>query len=254
MVGCAARAGLTAIALTDHDTLGGVAAAQEEGERLGVRVIGGCEFSVSAPWGEMHVLGYFLPAHSADLESFLERCREDRLRRGRIMVDKLRMLHVPITFDDVLRQSGGGAVGRPHVARAVVAAGSARDINDAFDRYLGRGRPAYADKTLPPLREVTRIVHATGGLVSAAHLKDRATRSVLERFRADGLDAIEARHPSHGPDQRARLTALARSLGLLRTGGSDWHGDSLIEGSHGAIGSQEVPAEWLGALEARLAA
>ena len=150
--------------------------------------------------------------------------------------------------------SGGGAVGRPHVARALVRSGAAPDVNGAFDRYLGRGRPAFVEKVLPAFRDVARIVHAVGGLVSAAHLKDRATRSVLERFRADGLDAVEVRHPSHGPDQRNRLTSLALGLGLLRTGGSDWHGETLIDGSHGAIGSQDVPAEWLGALEARLAA
>lgn len=250
----AARVGLAAMALTDHDTLGGVAAAQEAGLTLGVRVIGGCEFSVAAPWGEMHVLGLFLPPDSAELNSFLVNCREDRIRRGRAMVDRLQALGVRIEFDDVLRVSGGGAVGRPHVARALVAAGIVADVNLAFDRFLGRGRPAFVDKALPAFKDVARIVHAVGGLVSAAHLKDRATRGVLERFRADGLDAVEIRHPSHGPDQRSRLSALALGLGLLRTGGSDWHGEALIDGSHGAIGSQDVPAEWLGALEAKLAA
>ena len=250
----AARVGLGAIALTDHDTLDGVAAAQAAGARLGVRVVGGCEFSVLAPWGEMHVLGYFLPPDSAELNAFLERCRADRIRRGRVMVERLQALGIAISFDDVLRMSGGGAVGRPHVARALIAAGAVPDINSAFDRYLGRHRPAFVEKALPGFAEVARIVHAVGGLVSAAHLKDRATRSLLERFRNDGLDAVETRHPSHGPDQRARLTDFANGLGLLRTGGSDWHGETLIDGSHGAIGSQDVPAEWLGALEARVAA
>ena len=250
----AARVGLAAIALTDHDTIGGVAAAQAAGAGLGVRVVGGCEFSVLAPWGEMHVLGYFLPPDSPELNDFLEKCRADRVRRGRAMVERLQGLGITISFEDVLRMSGGGAVGRPHVARALMAAGIVPDINSAFDRYLGRHRPAFVEKALPAFSEVARIVHAVGGLVSAAHLKDRATRSLLERFRRDGLDAVETRHPSHGPDQRARLTDFANALGLLRTGGSDWHGEMLIDGSHGAIGSQDVPAEWLGALEARLAA
>jgi predicted metal-dependent phosphoesterase TrpH len=246
--------GLSAIALTDHDTMAGVPEAQAAGSALGVRVIGGCEFSVAAPWGEMHVIGYFLPTGSDPLESFLLRCREDRVRRGRAMVEKLQALGIGVTFDDVLLVAGGGAVGRPHVARALVTAHAARDLNDAFDRFLGRGRPAFVEKNLPQFREVARVVHAEGGLVSAAHLKDRATRSILERFRAEGLDAVETRHPSHGPDQRARLTDLALGLGLLRTGGSDWHGDALADATHGTIGSQSVPAEWLGALEARRAA
>ncbi len=251
MVERAAAAGLSAIALTDHDTLAGIPAALSAGERLGVQVIGGCEFSVAAPWGEMHVLGYFLPADSSELDTFLERCRADRIRRAEEMVRRLQGLGVMVTFEDVLHEAAGGALGRPHVARAVVRADAASDINQAFDRYLGRGRPAYVDKTLPALREVADIVHPIGGVLSAAHLKDRGTRPVLERFRDEGLDAVEIRHPSHSSDQRARLTGIARVLQLGRSGGSDWHGDALTDGDHSTIGSQQVPAEWLGMLEAR---
>jgi predicted metal-dependent phosphoesterase TrpH len=251
VVSRAAAAGISAIALTDHDTLAGVAAAMAAGERLGVRVIGGCEFSCAAPWGEMHVLGYFLPGASDTLDAFLAGCRADRVRRARAMVDRLRRLGIELTFEDVLHASGGGALGRPHVARALVARGAARDITEAFDKYLGRGRPGFVEKTLPAFREVARIAHSVGGLVSAAHLKDRATRPVLERFRDEGLDALEVRHPSHSPEVRERLAGLATELGLLPTGGSDWHGESEAEGSHGSIGSQDVPAAWLDALEAR---
>jgi predicted metal-dependent phosphoesterase TrpH len=245
----AAAVGLSAIALTDHDTLGGVAAAVAEGERLGVRVVGGCEFSCAAPWGEMHVLGYFLPESSAALDAFLAGCRADRVRRARAMVDKLRRLGVEITFDDVLQVSAGAAMGRPHVARALVNKGAATDLSNAFDRYLGRGRPGFVDKVLPTFREVARMAHSVGGLVSAAHLKDRASRTVLERFRNEGLDAIEVRHPSHSAEVRARLAQLADELGLLATGGSDWHGETAAEGDHGTIGSQQVPLGWLEALE-----
>jgi hypothetical protein len=247
----AAAAGLAAIALTDHDTLAGVPAAVEAGTRLGVQVIGGCEFSVSAPWGEMHLLGYFLPGESLDLEEFLVRCRSDRVRRAQEMVRLLQGMGVSIAFDDVLVAARGGALGRPHVARAIVRSGAATDIHQAFDHYLGRGRPAYVDKILPSLREVAELVHGVGGIVSAAHLKDRATRAVLERFREDGLDAVEVRHPSHSPEQRARLTGLANALRLGRSGGSDWHGDQLTDTDHATIGSQQVPAEWLELLAAR---
>jgi predicted metal-dependent phosphoesterase TrpH len=242
-------AGLTAIALTDHDTVAGVPAAVAAGARLGLRVVGGCEFSSAAPWGEMHVLGYFLPSDSAALESFLERCRADRVRRGREMVTRLQRLGVPLEFDDVLRQSKGAAVGRPHVARAIVTQGSAIDVSDAFDRYIGRGRPAFVDKTLPTFREIADLVHSVRGLVSVAHLKERGTRSFLERLKREGLDAVETRHPSHYPELRARLTDIAMRLGLLRTGGSDWHGDPEPGETHGALGSQDVPLEWLERLE-----
>ncbi|MBA3443304.1 MAG: PHP domain-containing protein [Gemmatimonadales bacterium] len=245
----ARAAGLRAIALTDHDTLGGIPEALAAGERFGVRVVGGCEFSAAAPWGEMHVIGYFLPSDSPELDAFLERCRADRVRRAQEMVERLLRLGVGLSFESVLRESGGGAVGRPHVARAIVRHGGAIDMGDAFDRYLGRGRPAFVEKTLPAFRTITELVHADGGLVSVAHLKERGTRSFIERLKGEGLDAVETRHPSHDPDLRARLTDIALKLGLLRTGGSDWHGDPEPGVTHGTIGSQHVPHEWLDRLD-----
>jgi predicted metal-dependent phosphoesterase TrpH len=237
------------MSLTDHDTVAGVPAALAAGERLGVRVVSGCEFSTAAPWGEMHVLAYFLPTDSAPLEAFLERCRADRMRRARAMVDRLQTMGLSLDFDDVLRQARGGAVGRPHVARAIVRGGGAGGMSEAFDRYIGRGRPAFVEKTLPTFAEVADLVHSVRGIVSVAHLKDRGTRSFLERLKGQGLDAVETRHPSHDPDIRARLTDIALALGLLRTGGSDWHGDPEPGEAHGALGSQEVPLEWLERLD-----
>ena len=249
MVRRAAAVGLRAIALTDHDTLAGVSAALAAGERYGIRVVGGCEFSAAAPWGEMHVLGYFLPANSTALETFLERCRADRVRRAQEMVQHLQRLGVELSFESVLEESAGGAVGRPHVARAIVRHGGAIDLSDAFDRFIGRGRPAFVEKTLPEFRSIAELVHATGGVVSVAHLKERGTRTLIERLKGEGLDAVETRHPSHDPDLRARLTDITLRLGLLRTGGSDWHGDPEPGVTHGTIGSQHVPLEWLDRLD-----
>jgi len=249
VVSRARAAGLAAIALTDHDTLAGVPEALAAGERLGVRVVAGCEFSVAAPWGEMHVLGYLLPADSVELEQFLERCRADRRRRAEEMVSQLQRLGVDLSFESVLQESGGAALGRPHVARALVRQGGAADPNDAFDRFIGRGKPAFVEKTLPAFAAVSQVVHAAGGVVSAAHLKERGTRAIIHRLKDEGLDAVETRHPSHDPDVRARLTDIAIELGLLRTGGSDWHGDPGPGVTHGAMGSQQVPAEWLDRLD-----
>ena len=214
-------------------------------------MVSSCEFSVAAPWGEMHVLGYFLPPESEELETFLVRCRTDRVRRARAMVQRLVALGIGISDDDVLAEADGGALGRPHVARALVRKGAAHSLNDAFDRYLGRNRPAYIEKTLPTFADVAARVHRVGGVVSAAHLKDRATRSVLTRLQGEGLDAVETRHPRHDPDARARITDLALELRLARTGGSDWHGDSTENETHARIGSQDVPMAWLDALAER---
>jgi predicted metal-dependent phosphoesterase TrpH len=245
----AAAAGLGAIALTDHDTLAGLPAALDAGVRLGVRVVAGCEFSVAATWGEMHVLGYFLPLDWQPLDQFLARCRADRERRGAEMVAKLRAIGLEVTLEDLVAEAGGGAVGRPHVARALVRRGAVADVQAAFDRFIGRGRPCFVEKRLPGFRQVAELVHAGGGIVSAAHLKERGTRAVLAALREQGLDAVETRHPTHDPELRARLTDHALALGLLRSGGSDWHGDSLDLTPGGRLGGQEVPAEWLDLLE-----
>lgn len=243
--------GLSAIALTDHDTIAGLPEAMAAGARLGLAVVGGCEFSVGVSWGEMHCLGYFLPPDSAELDAFLVEARADRERRMRAMIHKLTVAGAPITDDDVLREAAGGSVGRPHVARALVQAGHVASVNAAFDKYLGRGRVAYVDKALPPFREVASLVHRIGGIVSAAHLKDRGTRQHLGRLADEGLDAVEVRHPSHDAETRLRLADLAQLLGLGVSGGSDWHGDGPDGHGHAEMGSQDVPPEWLDQLEAQ---
>ncbi len=239
---------MTVIALTDHDTLAGVGAATAAGERLGVRVIPSCEFSVAAPWGEMHLLGYFLPPDDPGLEAFLARQREHRATRARQIVERLNRLGVRLSVEDVRRESAGSALGRPHVARALVATGGARDVQSAFDRWLGRHRPAYVPKRLSSVREVTALIRAVGGVASGAHLGARATERHLETLQQDGMEAVEVLHPSHREDTAARIEAAARRLGLAPTGGSDWHGAS--EGrSRVALGSIRVPSAWLEALE-----
>ena len=239
------------MALTDHDTTAGLPEAIREGERVGVRVIVGCEFSVKAPWGELHMLGYFLPAADPRLEAFLCETRAARERRGEQMVARLHKLGIPIDLADVTAQAAGGAVGRPHVARALVARGASVDISDAFDRYLGRGRPAYVEKPLPTLPRVTQLVHEVGGVTVAAHLGERGSEGQVRAFAEQGLDGLEVRHPSHSAADEARLQRLADRLGLAVSGGSDWHGDTEF-GHHGAgLGELEVPATWLDELERR---
>ena len=147
----------------------------------------------------------------------------------------------------------GGALGRPHVARVLVELGASTDINDAFGRYLGRGRPAYVEKPLPTLRQVADLVHAVGGVAVAAHLADRASEGQIRQFQADGLDGLEVRHPSHSEATERRLAALAERLGLGVSGGSDWHGDIELGDAHAGLGEMDVPLEWLDRLDERRA-
>ena len=251
MVRRAQAAGLAAIALPDHDTPDGVAEARRAGAALGVRIVAGCEFSVKAPWGELHVLGYFLPPGAPELETFLSGTRAARHRRAEEMVGRLRRLGVAIELDDVVAVAEGGAVGRPHVARVLVDRGVSADMNAAFTHYLGRGRPGYVEKPLPALHDVADLVHGVGGLVVAAHLGEHGSEAQVRQFQTAGLDGLEVRHPSHAPATERRLTLLAERLGLATSGGSDWHGDTELGDAHAPLGGLAVPGEWLDELERR---
>lgn len=204
-----------------------------------------------APWGELHLLGYFLPPDSGVLQEFLVRTRAARRRRGEEMVGRLQRLGLDIGIEHVAAQAGTGALGRPHVARALVERGLSPDIGGAFNQYLGRGKPAFVEKPLPALPDVTALVHQVGGVAVAAHLGERASEGQIRTFKEQGLDGLEVRHPSHGSGTEHRLTRIAERLGLLISGGSDWHGDTLLGESHADLGEMDVPLEWLERLESR---
>lgn len=244
-----AEAGLAALALTDHDTVAGVAEARQAGQALGVKVIAGCEFSVKVEWGEMHLLGYLLPDQNAELSSTLDRMRTGRAERGVAMVDAIRRIGFPVEVADVERIAAGAPIGRPHVARVLLERKIVRTFDEAFDRFLGFGRPAYVPKALPELAEITGLIRRVGGVSSAAHLRDRGSRALLATFRDQGLDAVEVRHPSQSLTVRADLERSAAALGLLRTGGSDSHGEAAVSPSHSVVGGERVPMAWVEAME-----
>ena len=245
----AADAGVAAVALTDHDTLAGVSEAADVGASVGVRVVPGCEFSVKSWWGELHLLGYFLPADHPELNRFLVTQRDGRGKRAEEIVRRLSDLGVQISMESVRRHAGGGSIGRPHVARALVDAAKVASVNEAFDRYLSDDGPAYVPKPLPELEAVTSLVSRLGGVTSAAHLKERATLSTLSRLRQGGVDAVEVLHPSHDDGTVSRLRAWSADLDMLKSGGSDWHGDQGSPDHRRTIGALRVPGEWLEALE-----
>ena len=158
---------------------------------------------------------------------------------GEQMVGKLQALGIEIDLADLEEQVGAGAVGRPHVARALVERGASADINEAFERYLGRGRIAYVEKPLPSLVRVTELVHEVGGLAVAAHLGDHGTEGQIREFKVQGLDGVEVRHPSHSPATEARLTRIAERLVAGERGeGADGAEHAVIGG---ALGAEAAP-------------
>jgi 3',5'-nucleoside bisphosphate phosphatase len=250
VVRAAKRASLSAVALTDHDTVAGLAEAASVGLELGVRVVNGVELSAVEGDTETHLLGLHL-RDTAVLERALGALREMRGRRAARIVELLQSHGVQVTLDDVLLQAGAGAIGRPHVARALVADGWATDVRDAFDRYLGAGRPAYVAKDQLRMREAIAMVHAAGGLAILAHPGGGGTRERIEALVALGLDGVEVKHPSHSPQDVARLRAAVDQLGLIPSGGSDWHG--AADGPR-TIGMMHVPSEWLHRQDERIEA
>jgi 3',5'-nucleoside bisphosphate phosphatase len=246
----ARRIGLAAIALTDHDTVAGIPEAAAVGEELGVRVVPGVELSAVEGDVETHILGLHL-SDTRELEAKLIALREMRRTRAERMVKRLNELGVRIELASVLEQAAGGAIGRPHVARAMIAEGWAVDFRDAFDRYLGNGRPAYVTKERLAVSEATTLIHRAGGLAILAHPSHSGTLERIAAFVEQGMDGVEVRHPSHSADDTARLAALVEHFSLVPSGGSDWHGSS--DGPR-TLGMMRVPAEWLGRQDNRIRA
>jgi predicted metal-dependent phosphoesterase TrpH len=232
---------LAAIALTDHDTVDGLAEARDEGRVLGVRIVAGIELSAVEGDAETHVLGLHLQ-DAGRLDAQLRELRAMRLTRAERIVARLNELGVRVTLEDVLSQSAGGAVGRPHIARALVNDGWATDMRDAFDRYLGNGRAAFVPKDRLSIGDAIAMIHDAGGLAILAHPGQSGNRKRIETLAGVGLDGVEVRHPSHNAEDIARLSALVEHFRLIPSGGSDWHG--VAEGGR-TLGMMRVPIAWL---------
>ena len=248
VVAAAKAAGLAALALTDHDSMAGVPDAVRAGESLGVRVVPGVELSATDDEREVHLLGLHIQ-RPASIDDALRAFRDRRHERAVQIVEKLNALGVPITFDDVLAHAGDAAIGRPHLARVLIEGGWARDSRDAFDRYLGAGKPAYVAKHRLSVGEAIDLAHAGGGIAVLAHPGSEGRRETIERFVRLGLDGLEVRHPGHSSEDVNRLGALAGFFNLVQSGGSDWHGAS--DGPR-VLGVMRVPAAWLDAQDARV--
>ncbi len=251
LVARTAAAGLTTIAVTDHDTLAAVPGVRQAAAQAGIRVIPGLEITAVHQEHDLHVLGYFVEPGDPALERFLQAQRTDRRRRVEEMLERLADLGMPVQSDlgSEAEQAAGRALGRPIVARALVDAGHARDIADAFDRLLGHGRPAFVARRGASPADVIDVIRRAGGLASFAHPGKLGLDALIVDLAAAGLAAIEAFHPDHAQKDVTKYRRMAADLGLAVTGGSDFHGPGA--GRVDALGDVVLPAEELAAFEAR---
>ena len=243
----AAARGVKIQALSDHDTLAGIAEAAATGSSLGVRIIPATELNTESEWGDAHVLGYFIDPHDAALEARFRWLRENRGRRIELMVEKLNVLGYPVDLARVLEIAQGGALGRPHLAQALFEKGYVPSYDQAFDTLLAKDSPAYVPRVgLTPIEAVT-LVREHGGVPSLAHPGTvLGLDELLPKLVGVGLAGIEAYYGEHTPETTARFLDRARTHGLVPTGGSDFHG----RGEHGVdLGGVFVPPETIEHLE-----
>jgi predicted metal-dependent phosphoesterase TrpH len=260
VVRLAGVAGLSALALTDHDTLDHLAEARTAAAEQGLRLVPGCEISCElggrAP-GSMHLLVFFVDDEPGELQDRLAALQVARNERNVQIVEALNAHGVQITVADVHAQAGPGSVGRPHIARVLMESGRVASIQEAFDVWLGKGQPAYFERDRLGPEDAVELTHASGGVCAVAHpgslgLADDELDELVAQLADAGLDGLECEYGSYLPEERAPFHQLARRHGLAPTGGSDYHGENKPGLSVGVgRGDLRVPDEYLGGLESR---
>lgn len=248
-VEAAVTAGLSALGIADHDTMSGLDEAREA-VRGHLTLIPGVEISTQIKNAELHILGYFMAEDYAPLLAELQHVREERVARIHRTVARLRELAVKITFEDIVAASDnveaehdeeGAALGRPHVAAALVRVGAVSSPAEAFDRYLRRGKPAYVDRYRATPECAIALIREAGGLPVLAHPGLMHRDALIPQLVAQGLGGLEAYHVAHTPADERRYLKMTEALGLLVTGGTDSHGPRGT--TPVAIGAVPVPDE-----------
>lgn len=230
IVAAAARIGLDAIALTDHDNLDGIERARAAATAHDIELIAGTELSVG--WGEvaMHLLVYFLEPGPGPLQDRLEEIQHGRATRNERMVDRLREIGIDISYDEVVTEAGGTGIGRPHFAAVMVRKGYASDVSDAFDRYLASGRPGYLPRNRLDAMTAIDLARQSGAVPVIAHpdtlgVSREDYRTAFVGLAEVGLGGIESYYAEYAPELREHLAELCSDLGIAATGGSDYHGE-----------------------------
>lgn len=241
LVWLAVDADLSVLAISDHDSVEGIAEAKLAAAETKLTLIPAVELStVTRDGRDVHLLGYFVDPDDPSLLDSLRDLREARLSRARSMVAGLNAAGMEISLDQVLEMSAGGAVGRSHVARALVSAGHADSIAEAFTRFIGRGRPFYVAKDMRSPEQAIDCIRDAGGIAVIAHPGVSKVDDLLREMVEAGLQGIEAYHADHSIQQRGHYADLSRGLGLLTTGGSDFHGPGAPNARLGAV---DIPEE-----------
>ena len=250
----AASQGLSAIAVTDHDTVSGYAEAKAAGEALGLEVVPGIEISTKYDRA-VHILGYYIDPESPELKSILNWIVEDRDIRNRKMAELMVADGLPVSYE-MMHERYGAVIGRPHFAAMLVELGLAESVQDAFDRYVEKGQKYYQPRTILPIDRAVEIIVRAGGVPVLAHpfqyrMDDALLRQLIEHCMGFGLRGIECRYTGYDEDKVAYLEALATEYGLIRTGGSDFHGSNKPHIALGrGLGKLAVPDEYLAELKA----
>ena len=229
VIGLAHKAGVTTLAITDHDITTAIPEAVAAGQQLGIEIIPGIEISSSFGESELHVLGYFLDWQDALLQERLVTLRASRHRRNPLIIERLQALGIDITYDEVRAVAGSDSVGRPHIARVLMDKKVVTSAKDAFDRFLANGKPAYVPRDLPSPAEAIQWIKDAKGLAVLAHptwvrTTEGTLTELVRQLKADGLDGVEVHYSTHTPRQTREYLSLAKQINLLVTGGSDFHG------------------------------
>jgi predicted metal-dependent phosphoesterase TrpH len=217
------EAGIDMISITDHDTVDGIDEGVEFGQQKGIEVIPGLEISSDIKDREVHILGYFFDPKNRELEEYLKFFRAERIKRAARIAEKLNALGLEINLDDIMEVAKNSAVGRPHIAKAMVKKGLVSNYFEAFSKYIGNGCPAYERKVHVSPRSAFKIISDAGGLSFIAHPGNLPDVIMVELIEA-GLDGIEVIHPSHLPHQIKHYRGIVNEYFLLESGGSDFHG------------------------------
>lgn len=229
LVEYAADKNLSAVAITDHDILSGIEEAQAAGDRLGIEVISGVEVSTEYEGSDIHIVGLFIDIFNRELNLKLDAMREKRTKRNMLVVEKLQDIGLKITFDDVKNAAQGGIITRAHFAKALRNKGYISSNQEAFDRYIGRGKPAYVKREVLDWRETISVINNAGGIAVMAHpLLYKFSKARLENIVSDmamhGLKGIEAYYSTHSPSDVKYIKMIADKNKLKISGGSDFHG------------------------------